>query len=67
MDSFNTAILNLLRDGNPREFKQILATVKFSHNTLRNHLDSLVDQSLILKEKRPEKGGGGPCSLIRSL
>ena len=60
MDSFNTAILNLLRDGNPREFKQILAAVKFSHNTLRNHLDSLVDQSLILKEKQPMKGRGRP-------
>jgi DNA-binding transcriptional ArsR family regulator len=60
MDPFNTAILNLLRDGKPREFKQILAAVKFSHNTLRNHLDSLMDQSLILKEKRPEKGRGRP-------
>ena len=60
MDPFNTAILNLLRDDKPREFKQILAAVKFSHNTLRNHLNSLVDQSLVLKEKRPEEGRGRP-------
>jgi DNA-binding Lrp family transcriptional regulator len=35
MDLFDTAILNILRDGKPREFQQILDTVKFSHNTLR--------------------------------
>jgi DNA-binding transcriptional ArsR family regulator len=60
MDPFNTAILNHLKDGKPREFKQILAAVKFSHNTLRNHLDSLVDQNLISKEKGTEKGRGRP-------
>jgi DNA-binding Lrp family transcriptional regulator len=60
MDPFNTAILNHLREGKPREFKQILAAVKFSHNTLRNHLDSHVDQNLILKEKQPVKGRGRP-------
>jgi predicted ArsR family transcriptional regulator len=60
MDPFDTVILNHLRDGKPREFQQILAAVKFSHNTLRNHLDSLVEQSLILKEKQPIEGRGRP-------
>jgi predicted ArsR family transcriptional regulator len=60
MDSFDTVILNHLRDGKPKEFQQILDAVKFSHNTLRLHLDSLVDQNLILKEKRPVKGRGRP-------
>ena len=60
MDPFDTVILNILRDGKPREFQQILDSVKFSHNTLRQHLDSLADQRLILKEKRPVKGRGRP-------
>jgi len=60
MDPFNTAILNLLRDGKPREFKQILAAVKFSHNTLRNHLELLVDQRVILRSKQPVEGRGRP-------
>ena len=60
MDSFDTAILNLLRHGKPRQFEQILAGVKFSHNTLRQHLDNLVDQRLILREKQPSKGRGRP-------
>jgi predicted ArsR family transcriptional regulator len=60
MDPFDTVILNILRDGKPREFQQILNSVKFSHNTLRHHLDSLADQRLILKEKRPMKGRGRP-------
>ena len=60
MDPFDTAILNLLRDGKPREFQQILAAVKFSHNTLRLHLDSLADQNIISRGKRPVKGRGRP-------
>jgi DNA-binding transcriptional ArsR family regulator len=60
MDLFDTAILNLLRDEKPREFREILTAVKFSHNTLRQHLDSLLSQSLITKDKRPMKGRGRP-------
>ena len=60
MDFFDTAILNLLRDGKPRQFREILATAKFSHNTLRQHLDSLLDQSLLTREKQPVKGRGRP-------
>ena len=60
MDLFDTAILNTLRDGKPRQFQEILAAVKFSHNTLRQHLDSLLDQNLITREKRPTEGRGRP-------
>jgi predicted ArsR family transcriptional regulator len=60
MDSFDTAILNLLRDGKPRRFQEILIKVRFSHNTLRQHLDSLIDQRLILREKIPSERRGRP-------
>ena len=60
MGPLDVEILNHLRDGKPKEFKQILATVKLSHNTLRHHLDSLEDQKIITKSKQPVKGRGRP-------
>ena len=60
MDFFDAVILNLLRDGEPREFHEILVAVKFSHNTLRQHLDSLLNQNLLTREKQPMKGRGRP-------
>ena len=60
MDPLDVEILNHLRDDKPKESKQILATVKLSHNTLRHHLDSLEDQNIITKSKQPAKGRGRP-------
>ena len=60
MDFFDECILEALKDGRPRDFKQILRKVDFSHNTLRLHLSHLVDQGLIVKEKPPSKGLGRP-------
>ena len=60
MGASDTAILNSLRDGKPKEFKQILRVVKFSHNTLRVYLESLIDQNLVSKEKLSTRGRGRP-------
>ena len=60
MDFFDERILSVLVDGKPRDFQQILGKVDFSHNTLRLHLSRLVDQGLVVKEKRPSKGLGRP-------
>ena len=60
MDFFDECILEALKDGRPRDFKQILRKVDFSHNTLRLHLSHLVDQRLVVKEKPPSKGLGRP-------
>ena len=60
MDEFDEETLDVLRDGKAKEFKQILATVKFSHNTLRLHLDRLVEQKLVLKEKVVKEARGRP-------
>ena len=60
MDPYDEEILNTLRDGNPRNFHQILSEVTFSHNTLRLHLDSMVDNVLIIREKTPSKRRGRP-------
>jgi predicted ArsR family transcriptional regulator len=60
MDFFGEDILNVLRDGKPKDFHQLLREVDFSYNTLRLNLTRLVDQGLILKEKTPSKGRGRP-------
>jgi predicted ArsR family transcriptional regulator len=60
MDFFDRCIFNVLRDGTSRDFNQLLREVDFSHNTLRLHLRRLVDQGLVVKEKKPSKGLGRP-------
>jgi DNA-binding transcriptional ArsR family regulator len=60
MDELDEAILAALIDGNPRSFHQLLETVDLSHNTLRLHLDHLLDQALVTREKITKKGRGRP-------
>jgi len=43
MDPIYEKIMNLLRDGKPKEFEQLLSKLGHSHNTLRLHLDSLAE------------------------
>jgi len=60
MDFYDKGILTILRKGEPRTFQQILSEAGFSHNTLRQHLDKLVDQGLVARLKSPRKGPGRP-------
>ncbi len=60
MDEFDEETLEALRDGKPHTFQQILEKVNFSHNTLRLHLDKLVDQRLITREKVTRETRGRP-------
>lgn len=60
MDPFDEEILTVLRDGRPRDFLQLLGEIGFSHNTLRLHLNNLVEAGLIIREKMPMKGPGRP-------
>jgi DNA-binding HxlR family transcriptional regulator len=66
MDTFDKRILNPLRDGNPRDFRQLLRDVGFSHNTLRLHLFSLERQGFIVKDKKPIKRRGKPVFIYSS-
>jgi DNA-binding transcriptional ArsR family regulator len=63
MDSFDKRILSVLRDGRPRDFRQLLMDAGFSHNTLRTHLAILERQGFIVKDKRPIKRRGRPVFL----
>jgi hypothetical protein len=60
MDPFDERILRALSGGKPRDFHQILMEVDFSHNTLRLHLNNLVERGLIIREKTPTGGLGRP-------
>jgi predicted ArsR family transcriptional regulator len=60
MDPFDERILKVLGDCGKRSFSELSSIVGFSHNTLRLHLESLVDGGLVLKEKMPKKGHGRP-------
>jgi len=60
MDPSDIEILNQLTDGKPKEFDQILAAIKISHNTLRHHLDSLIEQKVVTRSKHPARGRGRP-------
>ena len=58
MGFYDRGILTSLRDEKPRTFQQLLSEAGFSHNTLRKHLNELVDQGLVARRKRPLKGPG---------
>ena len=50
-------------DQKPKTFHQILTIVSFTHNTLQQHLDQLIDRGLIERYKQPQKGPGRPVYL----
>ena len=60
MDFYDGRILAVLKDGRPREFKQILTEVEFTHNTLRLHLTQLEKKRLVERRKSPQEGPGRP-------
>jgi len=60
MDVFDWRILSILRDGKAKYFEQILSGVALSPNTLRRHLDQLIDQGLIERSKMAGNRPGRP-------
>ena len=60
MDLFDERILAVLSDGKPKVLVQLLSEVSFSRNTLKLHLQRLVAQSLVIKEKTASNGKGRP-------
>ncbi len=60
MDYIDRQILTILKDKKARDFQQFLSEVDFSHNTLRQHLDTLIDQGIVERSKRPRASPGRP-------
>ena len=60
MDFFDERILATLKDGKPRSFTALLGEVGFSHNTLLQHLERLMAQGLVVREKEAPKSFGRP-------
>ena len=65
MDFYDRGILTILKDKKSRTFQQILSKAGFSHNTLRQHLDELVDKGLVERRKKPQRGPGRPLFTYR--
>ena len=63
MDLFDRRILEVLSSGEARSFQEILSKADFSHNTLRQHLDRLIEQGLVERRKEPKEGPGRPSYL----
>jgi len=51
MIEFDEDVLDALINGKSHTFPEILEKATFTHNTLRLHLDKLVEQRLITREK----------------
>jgi predicted ArsR family transcriptional regulator len=60
MDFFDERILAMLKGGKPRSFTALLGEVGFSHNTLRQHLESLAAKGIIVREKVASNSLGRP-------
>jgi len=60
MDFFDERILAALKDGKPRSFATLLGEVGFSHNTLQQHIEQLMANALIAREKVAASGFGRP-------
>jgi len=60
MDSFDQLILDSLKDGSSRTFKEILAKGGLSHNTLKRHLQHLMDEGLVQRAEKAENRRGRP-------
>ena len=60
MDEFDEAILTALIDEKPHNFNQLIEKIDFTHNTLRSHLDKLVDQTYVVRMKLTREGRGRP-------
>ena len=58
MDFFDECILNVLRDGRSRDFRQLLGEVGFSHNTLRLHLKRLIRSRVSRRGESALEGAG---------
>ena len=61
MDIFDERIFSILKDGKPRLLSQLLGEVGFSHNTLKLHLERLLSEGLLVREKNPLMGLEGPA------
>jgi len=60
VDVFDRRILSVLMDGKAKYFEQILSEAAFSPNTLRQHLDQLIDRGLIERSKMAGNRPGRP-------
>jgi len=60
MSSFDQVILESLKDGSRRSFKEILAKSGISHNTLKRYLQHLMTEGLVSRTENATNRRGRP-------
>jgi DNA-binding HxlR family transcriptional regulator len=65
MDHFDRTILQLLVDTENLTFNEIQEKVDFTHNTLQQHLEELLEKGIIERNKQPQNGPGRPTYVYK--
>jgi DNA-binding HxlR family transcriptional regulator len=60
LDRFDREIIQILSKAENMTFNQIKSKVGFSHNTLQQHLEELLDKGLVERRKRQQGRPGRP-------
>jgi predicted transcriptional regulator len=53
MDHFDRIIVQLLVHNEKMTFNEIIEKVEFTHNTLQQHLEELLEKAIIERMKKP--------------
>ena len=60
MDHFDRTIVQLLVQNEKMTFNEIFEKVDFTHNTLQQHLEELLEKGIIERTKKPQNKPGRP-------
>jgi DNA-binding Lrp family transcriptional regulator len=65
MDPFDRTIIQLLADNERLTFNEIQEKVYFSHNTLQQHLEELLEKGIIIRIKQHQNRPGRPTYVYK--
>ena len=65
MDHFDRAIIQLLVDNKNLRLNEIQEKIDFSHNTLQQHLEELLEKGIIIRIKQPQNKPGRPSYVYK--
>jgi len=65
MDNFDRTILQLLVDKENLTLNEIKEKVGFSHNTLQQHLEDLLERGVLERRKQSQIGPGRPTYIYK--
>jgi len=65
MDHFDRRIIQLLTEHENMTFNQIQSKIDFSHNTLQQHLEELLEKGLLERRKQQQNKPGRPTYIYK--